>query len=292
MTLYNTGRCSKSSMIPGSIKGSGECEVKVVQLVEDRQGMTRSNQRLQRWSYDVADQTCSLSLTVWGGDVLEIRKWYTTKNASVRQFDGYTCLSTTSQSSLTIVLDVSATVAQPVDSFTVKEGEIVTADVKAQYMFPKMHTLLAVNLTRCQQCAAYCKTAKVKFELNGTVTVQDNTDNMSTFVLDDFVLRQLMTVPADSQVEPDVLAAKLLSDDKCLHIKFRGQCVMCASFVFDSDSANQSTEAEQNDGVKSSGTVEECAQPLSEDLMLEQLFADETVEPSQSQGLGEKGKRS
>ncbi|KAF4115285.1 hypothetical protein G5714_002774 [Onychostoma macrolepis] len=108
--------------------------VKVVQLVEDRQGMTRSNQRLQRRSYDVADQTCSLSLTVWGGDVLEIGKWYTIKNASVRQFDGYTCLSTTSQSSLTIVLDVSITVAQPVDNFTVKEGEIVTADVKVSTM--------------------------------------------------------------------------------------------------------------------------------------------------------------
>jgi len=44
-------------------------------------------------------------------------KWYTIKNVSIRQFDGCTCLSTTKQSVLTIVPDLTSDVAQVIDPF-------------------------------------------------------------------------------------------------------------------------------------------------------------------------------
>lgn len=58
---------------------------------------------------------------------------------------------------------------------------------------------------------------------------------------------------------------------------------MSASFV--------SSETEDSDVGRSSGAVEESEELLPEDLMLEELFAEETVELSQS-GFGRKGQRS
>ena len=168
--------------------------------------------------------------------MLETGKWYTIKNASIRQFDGCTCLSTTKQSSITVVPDVSSNVAQVIDRFKVKEGEIVTAEVKAEYQCPKLHPLPVINfqtlMTRCPQCAAYCKTARVMSVLRAAVTVQDKSDQMSTFVIEDVELHELLDVQVNSWLEPDELAAKLLSDDHGhLHIKYRGQRVISASFM-------------------------------------------------------------
>lgn len=38
--------------------------------------MTRSFQKMQRRSYDVTDETGSISLTVWGPEALTVGKWY------------------------------------------------------------------------------------------------------------------------------------------------------------------------------------------------------------------------
>ncbi|XP_039509438.1 uncharacterized protein LOC120464152 isoform X2 [Pimephales promelas] len=267
--------------------------IKVVQLTEETQSMTRSNQRLLRRSYDVADQSSALLLTVWGGDTLVPGKWYKIKNVSIRQFDGCTCLSTTKQSVVTVVPDVSSDVAQVVDQFKVQDGEVVTAEVQAEYQCPRLHPLPAVNfqtlMTRCPKCAAYCKTSKVTSVLRATVTIQDKCDQMNTFEMDNVVLRELLDVPTHSQVEPDDLAAKLLNDDEVnLHIKYRGKRVVSASFI--SKAANQSSESQSRDVAVTSRMQE--SEGLSEDFMLEEMFMEETAECSEvvSQGLMEKGK--
>jgi len=244
--------------------------------------MTRSNQRLLRRSYDVADQSSALLLTVWGGDTLVPGKWYKIKNVSIRQFDGCTCLSTTKQSVVTVVPDVSSDVAQVVDQFKVQDGEVVTAEVQAEYQCPRLHPLPAVNfqtlMTRCPKCAAYCKTSKVTSVLRATVTIQDKCDQMNTFEMDNVVLRELLDVPTHSQVEPDDLAAKLLNDDEVnLHIKYRGKRVVSASFI--SKAANQSSESQSRDVAVTSRMQE--SEGLSEDFMLEEMFMEETAECSE-----------
>lgn len=257
--------------------------IKVIQLTEDTQSMTRSNQRLLRRSYDVADKTSGLLLTVWERDILVTGKWYTIKNVSIRQFEGCTCLSTTKQSVLTIVPDLTSDVAKVIDRFKVKEGEVVTAEVKVEYQCPMLHPLTAVNLqtlmTRCPKCAAYCKTSKVTSVLCATVTIQDKSGQMSTFEMDNLVLRELLDVPTHSRVETDDLAAKLRNDDEVnLHIKYRGQRVVSASFI--SKAANQSSEPQRRD-VAVTSRMQKSEEGLSEDFMLEEMFMDETAECSE-----------
>ena len=74
---------------------------------------------------------------------------------SVRQFGGETSISTTAQSKVTL-LDVDMEVHGIVNNVKVFEGQLVTAEVKVEYMCPKRHVLPNVNLDtaiiRCQQC--------------------------------------------------------------------------------------------------------------------------------------------
>lgn len=66
------------------------------------------------------------------------------------------------------------------------------------YLCPKQHVLPNVNLktaiTRCQQCGAYCKTAAVVAVLRSNVTVEDSTGKMIEYVIDDYVLCQLLNL--------------------------------------------------------------------------------------------------
>ncbi|XP_052464063.1 uncharacterized protein LOC128021130 [Carassius gibelio] len=264
--------------------------IKVLQLSEDRQGMTRSHQRMARRSYDVADQTNSVSLTVWGGDGLQVGKWYRLTNTSIRKFGGCTCLSTTAQSKITIVPDVSCTVAHIMENFDRKEGEIITAEVKVEYVCPRQHPLpsvnLATSLTRCQQCDAFCRTSRVVSVLRGIVTIEDSSGKMNNFVLDDFLLRKLLNVPSGSTPDPDVLVMRLLGEGSShLHVKFRGQRVLDVAFVADVNTTSSSSVPQSTECKASSSNM---GDDLSDDLMLQEIFSEVQTEESANLDAEEK----
>jgi len=62
-------------------------------------------------------------------------KWYTIKNVSIRQFDGCTCLSTTKQSVLTIVPDLTSDVAQVIDPFNLFTFSLCVGTLKCFIFF-------------------------------------------------------------------------------------------------------------------------------------------------------------
>lgn len=98
-------------------------------------------------------------------------------------FGSNICLSTSPESHITNVPDVPCQVATPVHNYEITE--VVTADIKVEYLFPKQH--LSINtsslMTRCQQCSAYCKTAKISSILCAAVSLQDRSGTVTTFLL-------------------------------------------------------------------------------------------------------------
>lgn len=253
--------------------------VKVVQLTEEREGMTRSCQKLLKRSFDVVDETSSISLTTWGGDVLKVGQWYKFTNVSVRQFGGVFFLSTSAQSSIELVADRICAVAQVSTNFECCQGEVVTADVKANYVCPKQHVLDTVNLstmlTRCEKCSAFCRTAKVQSVLRCLLTIEDGTGVMTEFALDDFVIRQLLNVPCGTSPEPDLLVSKLLGEnDRLVQVKYRGKQVFEAAFLPKGCTSVELPMSESGPSCTMT-SASGCTASSSEDLMLEELFVEE-----------------
>nr|XP_021329714.1 uncharacterized protein LOC108190180 [Danio rerio]XP_021332030.1 uncharacterized protein LOC108190180 [Danio rerio] len=250
-------------------------KVKVLQFNEARDAYTRTSQKMMTRCYEVADVTNSMSLTVWGGEVLNVAKWYALTNVSVRKFGGCKCLSTTAQSTITACADNSMAVAEIRQNFETKEGIIVTADVKMEYFCPKRHALLKVNLetsvTRCHQCDACCHTSRIVAALRGNITIEEKCGKMNNFGIDDFLMRKLLNISNESTPDPDALVAMLLGDGSAsVQVKFRGQRVIDVVFV--KKSTNALADKEES-VMGTSHDMGECSE-----LFLEELFSEDQSE--------------
>ncbi|XP_026068506.1 uncharacterized protein LOC113049998 [Carassius auratus] len=241
---------------------------------------------MKKRSYDVADKTHGIALCVWGVETFQIGKCYYLTNVSVRQFGGETSISTTAQSKVTL-LDVDMEVHGVANNLKVFEGQLITAEVKVEYLCPKQHVLLNVNLdtaiTRCQQCGAYCKTAAVAALLRTRVTIEDLTGKMT-----EFVLRQLLNLGTERFFETDLLVSKLLAEDR-IQLTGRGNRITAAAFL---PPSNLSTN--EMDRATDSGPTASCSTTVlppsnlstnemdqatdSDDLMLEEFFRSEIGE--------------
>lgn len=116
--------------------------------------------------------------------------------------------------------------------------------------------------------------AKVDAQFRCLVTIEDNTGAMTEFVIDDFILRQLLDVPHGTMSDRDVLVSKLLSENNgVLQIKFRGQQVLEADFGSKQQSAMDFAESE-NEACGSSTRDSVCTDGDCDDGMLEKLFAE------------------
>lgn len=179
------------------------------------------------------------------------------------------------QQSKVTLLDVDMEVHGIVNNVNVFEGQLVTAEVKVEYMCPKRHVLPNVNvdtaITRFQQCGAYCKTAAAVAVLRAKVTIEDFTGKI---LIDAYVLRQLLNVGSERFFDTDVLVSKLLVEDRIL-LKGRGNRITAAAFLCP---CNPSTN--EMDRATDSGPTASCSTPQEfvEDLMLEELFRSETGE--------------
>lgn len=251
--------------------------VKIVRMTEDQVCVTRSHQKMKKRCYDVADKTQGIALCVWGGDILSNGKCYYLTNVSVRQFGGETSITTTAQSEMT-VLDLDMEVHGAVNNVKVFEGQLVTAEVKVDYMCPKQHVLQNVNLdtaiTRCHQCGAYCKTAAIVAVLRTKVTIEDSSGKMTDFGIEDYVLRQLLNLGSERLFETDLLVSKLLVEDR-IQLQSRGNRITAAAFL-----PPCAPSTNERDRASESATTASCSTPLEseDDLMLEEFFRSETVE--------------
>lgn len=115
--------------------------------------------------------------------------------------------------------DVDCEVAGVVDKYTVFEGQVDTVDVKVDYMCPKQHVVQNVNLETAitrflMRIQAMWGTLQNCFScLRAKVTVEDAECKMIDFVVDDFVLCQLLKLGCESFFETDVLVGKLLVEE-------------------------------------------------------------------------------
>ncbi|XP_073726177.1 uncharacterized protein [Misgurnus anguillicaudatus] len=240
---------------------------KVIMLTEDCPGVTRSGCNLRKRTYAIADDTASMSLCVWGEKHFEIGKWYTISNASVRQILSTTCLSTTSQTTITLMPDQKCEVAKVVDDTKTTEGQVMTAEVQSNYLCPKQHLLENVNMTtsitRCQKCSAYCKTQSITKVFKAKITIKGNDGKMSDFMIDDYVLRRLLNIQQDSNVKEEVWAAKILESDT-FQVKHRKNRVTEAYLLPNSEVSSEQHSTDLTNVQKTTDVPDQ--------LMLEQLF--------------------
>ena len=89
--------------------------VKLGYIREEKDTYTWNQERMHLRSFYIADSTGSMSLTVWGNERLSPDEWYSITNASVRNFHNLTCLSTTAQSTVTMLKDHDAEAAPIID---------------------------------------------------------------------------------------------------------------------------------------------------------------------------------
>ncbi|KAA0701355.1 hypothetical protein E1301_Tti024321 [Triplophysa tibetana] len=254
--------------------------VKLLCLTEQTESMTRRFKKMERRCYDVADETGGISLTVWGPEALTVGKWYKVTNTSVRLFGSCFCLSTSPESHITMVPDVADEVAQIVSNYKTTQGEVVTADVNIEYLCPKQHSLTSVNastlMTRCQQCSAFCRTSKISSVYRAKVSLQDKCGTITTFMIEDIVLRTLLNVPKGTTVETDTLVGKLFADENSLlQVKYRGQRVMSAEFVA---LECETTHEPSTSTTPTTTAAREVTDDMSDTLMLEELFEEDTKE--------------
>ncbi|KAI2645051.1 Single-stranded DNA binding protein Ssb [Labeo rohita] len=213
--------------------------VKVLDLIEDHQGFTRSHQKMKRRAYDVADKTGSVSLSVWGGEMLQTGKWYAGTNVSVRLFSGEISLSTTAESTFTMSA-VDYGVAAVLQRYTVFE-------------------VVAVLLAR--------------------ITVEDVEGRMTDFVIDEFVLHQLLKIDCEGFFDTDVLVTKLLVEER-IEMRCRGNRVMAAVFL--SQCSDSVTEVGQTAGSVQTGSCSSRQESteVPDDVMLEEILHVQVVQSS------------
>lgn len=184
-------------------------------------------------TYTVADHAKTIPLTVWGDRSLVIGRWYQLTDVSVRLINQTTCLSTTVETTYSIVDDFgsSAKVEQGVRKSIV--GEIVDTDIKIQYLCPQFHTLefvnLETNMARCENCRAYCKTSKVTSLLRGHITVEIEAKKKKIH-MDHDNFCNLLGLPTHAKYNSNELVLKVLGHDK-LQIDMCGELMINVQFV-------------------------------------------------------------
>ncbi|KAL7845056.1 hypothetical protein SRHO_G00235960 [Serrasalmus rhombeus] len=121
-----------------------------------------------------------MCLTIWGDHHLSIGKWYLLKNLSIRKFFGKATLTTTVQR--TVEPD-----AEAVSDVVCSKIFIFSADVVLEYYCPRRHLLNGVNpetlITRCHQCGAFVKNAKMSTEIRGKISMLDECSDQLSFQL-------------------------------------------------------------------------------------------------------------
>lgn len=104
-----------------------------------------------------------------------------------------------------MVPDVAHEVAEVVNNYKTTKGDVVTADVNIEYLCPKKHSLTSVNvstlMTRCQQFSDFCRTSKISSVFRAKISLQEKSGTITTFKIEDIVLRCLLNVPKDTTVE-------------------------------------------------------------------------------------------
>jgi len=191
--------------------------VKILDMIFQKETMTRSRCRMRQRSYMVADKTRTMVLTVWGEKVVEIGKWYKFQNVSVRLFNQRPCLSTTMQSVVSLIDDCGVCAQGAMEDREIIVGEIIDCDVRVEFLCPQNHTLQCVNhetlMTRCVLCMAYCKTSKVISVFRGHITIDAGSGNQKMHLEHD-VFCKLLSLQTGVRYESDELASKILSQER------------------------------------------------------------------------------
>lgn len=186
-----------------------------------------------RKTYQIADKTFSMALSVWGDSHVDIGKWYELRNVSVRQFDMKPCLSTTLQTEIKVLEDLGNCFQTVEDEVVTMEGEIVDTEIKESHLCPKFHKMDAVNtstlMNRCIKCDAFCKTTKIKSILNGHITIEVNSIHQK-IMIDDGHLRELLDLCQNFKDTTDDLASRILSHD-WLRVQMMDCALVKAEFV-------------------------------------------------------------
>lgn len=181
----------------------------------------------------MADKTSSMALSVWGDCQVEVGKWYELQNVSVRQFDMKPCISTTLQTAIKVLPDLGTCFQSDEHTITTIEGDIVDTEIKISHLCPKLHKMDAVNPTtlmnRCIKCDAFCKTTKIKSNLNGHVSIELNGVHKK-ILMDDGQLREVLNLPEKCRDSSDDLATRVLSHDR-LRVQMMGRVLVKAEFV-------------------------------------------------------------
>ncbi|XP_017212030.1 uncharacterized protein isoform X2 [Danio rerio] len=190
-------------------------KVKVLRMLQDKESVVRG-QKLRRKSVVVADSSDLILLSLWGDHVMTIGEWYILTNVSVRVFKGMTSLSTTMQTSLSVVENSGPAKEFVEEDVTSVVGEIVEAEVKVDHFCPKHHLLeninVATHMTRCTKCASFCKTSKSRVEMRGHIGI--TVDFVQRRIpLDDAEIRELLNLNGRENLDSHALAAKLLVHD-------------------------------------------------------------------------------
>lgn len=208
-------------------------KVKILDLIRQKNTVTRSRRRLKQSTYIVADVTTTMHLSVWGETEIEIGKWYDFENVSVRLFDEKPCLSTTVQTTVSLTDDLGNCAEVRTDQRETVVGEIIDTEVKVEYMCPQFHTLHSVNhetqMSRCLQCAAYCKTSKIMSTVRGHITIDVGEENKK-MVLENDVFCQLLGLQTGVKYDSDQLASKILTQEK-LSVEMYEGLILSAAFV-------------------------------------------------------------
>ncbi|CAM4569787.1 unnamed protein product [Leuciscus chuanchicus] len=215
--------------------------IKMVHALEEKETVVRG-QRVRRKSVVAADANDLLLFTLWGQHDLMQGSWYKLENVSVRQFKAMATLSTTVQTTISQMEDCGAAKEFTDADLQIVVGEIVDAEVKVEHFCPKHHLVQTVNastlMTRCNECKAFCKTAKTTVEFRGHVSVMVKSTQQKIY-LDDVQIRDLLKLKADESVDSHSLVADILVHDEMCIQTWRE---FVAKVTFNDQSASSSSE--------------------------------------------------
>ncbi|XP_026066284.1 U1 small nuclear ribonucleoprotein C-like [Carassius auratus] len=191
-----------------------------------------------RKTYQVADKTSSMALSVWGDSQVDVGKWYELQNVSVRQFDMKPCISSTLQTEIKVLPDLGNCFQSDEHAIITIEGDIVDTEIKVSHLCPKLHKMDAVNTTtlmnRCIKCDNCCRFTKCRSNLNGHVSIEVNGVHKK-IIIDDGHLREVLNLSEKFRDTTDDLATKVLSHDR-LRVQMMGRVLVKAEFVDVSES--------------------------------------------------------
>ena len=168
----------------------------------------------------------------------------------MRFFDSKLVLTTTPQTTFNVAEDAAEASPAVRSDAELTVGQILQMEVTSNYLCPQRHALPNVNsatlMTRCERCSKYCKNSKLTSLPLGSIVVQDEKDNQLEFIVDDKLLRSLVTVDANVSNAGDHIVQNVMQHDK-IEILARGKRAIAVSFYEDQPKPRTSAQLDEQE---------------------------------------------